>query len=246
MRAKGDWILLAAVVALLAMGCASSGPQPQQTTDIFADEKDGILTVRNETGTDIVLFAGNVKNRIVLGGIRANSARNFYIAKIENIPEKGTFIVRGVSAEAYYQKPLLVSGDVLFSGLVVYDLQDTGNITKVIPKEIDETGSFGIYVSNNSRTICELRLDAPDGPAIAVLSPYVRNWAVWIKPSEFGRPREIWPIFISVSPDGIINESVPSNYDRARFIPELRGGRISMFEFDNRADENARINLLFE
>jgi len=244
MKTKRNWLLPAAVVSLLMVGCASSGTRPRQAMDIFADEKDGILIVRNETNSDIVLFAGDVKNRIVLGGIRANSARNFDIAKIENIPE-GAFIVRGVSAEAYYQKPLLMSDDVLYSGLVVYDLQNTKNITKVIPKEIDETGSFCIYVSNNSQTICELRLDAPDGPAIAVLSPFVRNWTVWIKPSEFGMYL-LWPIFISVDSGGTIHESVPSDYDRLRFDPEPRGLEMRVLQFNNRTDGDGRINLLFE
>ena len=219
---------------------------PLKADDLFTDE-DGILTVRNATGVDFVLFAGRVENEILLGGVRANSSRSFDIAKIRNMPEEGVFILRGVLAETYLQKAgSITESDVLYRGLVVYDLQDTGNITKIIPNEIDETMSFVLISSNYSQSICELRLDTPDGPAITVLPARGRYFPVWIKPSEFGMPSVIWPVFISVGPDGTIHESVPSSYDSVRFDPAPREGERRIIEFNNRTDEGERINLLFE
>jgi len=217
------------LIALFAVGFISA--EPQQTSDLFSDEKEGILMFQNQTGADIILFADRVENGIVLGGIRANSTRNFDISKIGNIPWEGAFIAYGVLAETYYRKPLPMSGDVLYSGLVVFDLENTMNIEKTIPNEIDETMSFSIYVSNYSRSICNLRLDAPDGPEIATLRPGERNREIWIKPHEFGMPRSIWPIFTSFGSDGTVNESIP--YDRVRFNPVPRGSNIMVIEFNN-------------
>jgi len=253
MRTKKIVVLLAVIVTLLAVGCVSGGntgnsSQSRQTPDIFADEKDGVLTVQNQTGVDIVLFAGRVQIGILLGGIRANSVRNFDISKILQIPEKGAFIIRGIPVESYRQKgDSITESDVLYTGLVVFDLKDTKKIVKLIPVEIDETMSFSVFVSNNSQTVCELRLNAPDGPAITVLPPFVRNREIWIKPSEFGQPSMIWPIFFSVDHNGTIQESVPPAGTRgSRVVPAPRGGSMAMLQFDNPAEGNGQINLLFE
>jgi len=250
-RMEQRWIMLVAIVALLATGCVSSKPQTEQTTeqtaDIFANEKDGILTVENQTGVDIVLFAGIVEGRRVLGGIRGNSIRSFDISKIENIPEKGVFIIRGVPADLYQQKnDRLTESDVLYTGLVVFDLKDTNKIEKLIPGEIDETMSSLVHVSNYSRTVCELRINAPTGPAIAVISPVQEYKAIWIKPPGSWLPYEIYLISFSVDPDGIIHESVPSIHERFRLMPYSPGGYITPLVFNNRADGDEKINLLFE
>jgi len=249
MRVKRNGIMLVAVVILLAVACASNGsqPKPQQTTDIFADEKDGILTVQNQTGIDIVLFAGDLRRGMVLGGIRANSIRNFDISKIANIPEKEAFIIRGVPSIMHQQRNgRLTESDVLYTGLVVFDPKATNKIVKLIPAEIDETMSFSVFVSNNSRTVCELRINDADGPAIAALSPFQQNKAIWIKPSPFGQPFIILPIYFSIDSDGTIHESVPSPYDGQRIIPEPRGGGIRVLELKNTANGDGQLNLLFE
>jgi len=247
MRVNRNGIVLAVVVALLVTVSSNSWPQSQQNTDIFANESDGILTVQNQTGFDIVLFAGSVIRGIVLGGIRANSVRNFDIRKIAGIPVEGAFIIRGVPAESYQRRGGFITEDaVLYSGLVAFDLNDTKSITKIIPNYIDENTSTVIIVSNNSRTACELRLDTPDGPAIAVLSPFQQNKTIWIKPPEFGMPCVIWPIYFSVDSAGTIHESVPSREDMLRRIPQPSGGRIMPLQFYNRAEGDGRINLLFE
>ena len=178
-------IVTAAMVVLLSIGCASK-PQAQKANDIFADEADGLLFVRNETGVDLVLLAGNVSRNIVLGGIRARSSRSFDISKIENIPEQGAFIVQGVSQNIYQGKNgFITSDDVLYSGLVVFNLKNTEKIQKTIPNTLDET-SFCITVENDSRSVCELRLNSPDGIAITVLRPGERNRRIWIKASMDG------------------------------------------------------------
>jgi len=238
---------LLAVVVLAAIGCASNGSQPRQTTNIFTDEKDGILAVQNLTGVDMVLFAGRVERGIVLGGIRANSVRSFNILKIDNIPEKGAFIIRGVPDLLYKQRNgRLTESDVLYSGLVAFNLRDTKKIIKIIPGEIDETMSTGVMVSNNSRTACELRLGSPNGPAIAALPPLQQNKTIWIRPFGFGEPSIILPIYLSVDRDGTIHESVPSTNDMQRIIPVPRGGGMRLLELNNPAGGEEQINLLFE
>jgi len=240
-----------ALAAIAVTGCASSGAQSQQTRDPFADEKDGILTVQNQTSIDMVLFAGRVGRReedIQLKGIRANSIRSFDISKIRNIPEKGAFIIRGVSFESFLRKGgFITESDVLYTGLVVFDLKDTKKIVKLIPGEIDETMSFSVFVSNNSRTVCELRLNTPDGPAITVLPPFVQNKEIWIKPSKFGQPSTIWPIFFSVDRNGTIQESVLHAGTRgSRVVPVPRGSSMMMLQFDNPTEGDGQLNLLFE
>jgi len=252
MRTKMKKVIIAlAVIMMLAVTAYAEGNKEKEkakATDIFADEKDGIIIVRNATGIDIVLFVGKVEYGILLGGIRANSTRNFDISKIDNIPEEGAFIIRGVPFENYRQKGASIAeGDVLYTGLVIFNMINPVRYIYLIPGEIDETMSFCIYVSNNSRTVCELRLNSPDGQAITALPPLVRNKEIWIKPSDFGQPSMLWPIFISVDHNGTIQEPVPPAGTRgSRAVPTLRGESMMMLQFDNPEEGDKTINLLFE
>jgi len=241
MRVNKSAILLVAIAVLIAGG---SKPGAAGADDIFANEENAILFVKNETGVDIVLFAGNVARGIVLGGIRAESTRSFDISKIKNLPEEGAFIVRGVSNNTYLQKNSHINGDdVLYSGIVVYNLKNTEKIQKIIPDLMSDTTSTFIFVSNNSRAVCELRLDAPNGPAIAALRPGERNRRIWIEPSIYGMPYTFFPNFV-----GYANRDITSISETFgnRFIPIEQGGRMMIIEFENRENPEMRIDLLFE
>jgi hypothetical protein len=245
MKVMKTTILLAAITALMTIGCAG-GPKPVavKADDIFANEENGILFVQNETGVDMVLLAGNVTRGIVLGGIRAKSSRNFDISKIENIPEEGAFIVSGVSEKIYLQRKGFISGDdVLYSGIVVFNLKNTKKIQKIIPDLMNVDTSTCIYVSNNSKAVCELRLNSPNGVAIAAIRPFEQNKKIWIEPSITGIPYMLFQNFIGYVNRDIINISETFGY---RFNPVGQEGMIRIIEFDNRANQDMRIDLLFE
>jgi len=245
MKTRRNGIMLAMVAVLLSVVCVNSWSQSKQTTDIFADEIDGILTVDNETSIDIVLFAGRVERGIVLGGIRADSSRSFDISKKINIHEIGMFIIRGVSAENYRRKGRsLTENDVLYSSLFFFDPAYDTQVTNTISFEIDETMSTGIIVSNNSSSVCLLWLD--DIELIAVLSPFQQNKTLWIKPSESGMPRMIYPTFIFVDHDGTLNETVLSNNNGLRFDLKPWGSEMRIFQFRNPEGGDGQLNLLFE
>jgi hypothetical protein len=241
MRVKQTTILLASIAVLMF-----GGPKPGmvKADDIFANEENGILFVQNETSVDMVLLAGNVARGIVLGGIRAKSSRSFDISKIENLPAEGAFIVQGVSNNTYLQKNgHITSDDVLYSGIVVYNLKNTEKIQKIIPNLMSDTTSTFIFVSNNSRAACELRLDSPNGVAIAALRPDERNRRIWIEPSENGIPYTFLPNFV-----GYVNKDITSISETfgSRFIPIEQGGRMMIINFENRRNPDIRIDLLFE
>jgi len=231
------------VLGVIFTGCASK----QQAVDIFADEAAGLLTIRNETNANIVLFAGNVMRGNVLGGIRANSSRNFDIAKIDGLSAEGAFMIYGVTEMAYRTKGSYVSGDdILFTGFVSFNLNEQQKTELLIPRQIDDSMSFSIMVSNDTPVVCELRIDTPDGIKIAALKPYERNKRIWIKSNNHGG-YVIYPVYTWYSRDGLRSMAAAFT-DGVNVNPTAAGAGFSimMLNFDHRAVSNERIQLLFE
>lgn len=98
-------------VALFS-GCVSINSSEDKKDSLSFENENGILVVSNETGEELVLFAGNPAKNIVLGGIHAEETRRFDLCKIPDIPAKGAFLVRAVTFETYNEKSHVTLDDV--------------------------------------------------------------------------------------------------------------------------------------
>jgi hypothetical protein len=238
MKTKLSVFLRAALLLVLA-GCASTeggGRNPVIATDpgkgyatieagadMFKEGGSGTLTINNQASFDVIIFAGKVANNTVLGGIRAGKSRVFDLSGLSLPAKSGSFLVRAASFEMYTQKNLRVTeADVLYSGLVVYDLNDPKDKTNLnIFAGISQNQAEWIYVSNTSKFVLELRLDNPNGEKIATLGPIQENKQVFLTPPPNGMPYNFYATYVYVDPstNEIKSFSAKDRSERLRRIP---------------------------
>jgi len=239
MKTKRNGIVLAAVVALLAIGCVSGGNTNQNAliqndpgkdyatiTDggaLFSEGGTGSLTIANQASFDVIIFAGKVANNTVLGGIRTGKNRTFDLNTLNLPKENGSFLIRAASFQTYSRKNNRVTeNDVLYSGLVVYDLNNPKDKTYLnIFAGINEAQKDFIYVSNTSKFVLELRLDNPNGEKIATLAPLQENKRVFLTPLDQGMPYSFYPTYVYIDPKSneIKSFVAKSRSERQRRIP---------------------------
>jgi len=243
MKTKQIGVLLVALIALLATGCASSGDSNRNPViqtdsgkdyatvtggdDLFKEGGTGSLTVNNQASFDVIIYAGKVANNNVLGGIRAGKSRTFNISTL-NLPAKnGSFLIRAASFETYRNKNFRVTeNDVLYAGLVVYDLNDPKDKTNLnIFAGINDKQNEFIYVSNTSKFVLELRLDNPNGEKIATLAPLQENKRVFLSPLDQGMPYQFYATYVYIDPtSNEVKSFVAKNRsERQRRIPNTEG-----------------------
>jgi hypothetical protein len=190
---------------------------------LFAEGGNGTLTINNQASFDVIIFAGKVSNNNVLGGIRGGKERTFDISTLDLPAKNGSFLIRAASFETYNKKNLRVTeADVLYSGLVVYDLNNPRDKTNLnIFAGISEQQSEWIYVSNTSRFVLELRLDNPNGEKIATLAPLQENKQVFLTPLPQGMPYQFYATYVYVDPQSneIKSFVAKDRSDRQRRIP---------------------------
>jgi len=206
MRAKKLLIILA--VLFIAKNAFCKGQQEggnQSTTvrggdNLFARGGTGSLTINNQASFDVIIFAGKISNNNVLGGIRAGDSRKFDISKLRLPEENGSFLVRAASSDTYHNKNFRITeDDVLYTGLVVYDLNNPRDAINLnIYAGINKEQNTWIYVSNNSRFVLELRLDSPIGEQIATLAPFAANKRIYLKSLPGGLPYQLFATYVYV------------------------------------------------
>lgn len=119
--------------------------------DVSFKSEAGSLTIVNETSSDVVIFIGKVEREAVLGDIKANQSRTFDLSKVPGIPESGSLLVRAASFNTYRSKARITEEDVIYTGLVVYNLKDKSDRNHLsIYRGVDRTQQTCIYVSNES------------------------------------------------------------------------------------------------
>ncbi|GHV44729.1 hypothetical protein AGMMS49546_29160 [Spirochaetia bacterium] len=231
-------MMLAIITALSA--CAG-GPAPG-TTEIKASKvsfssENGSLTINNQASFDVIIFAGRVENGNVIGGIKAGASRSFNLSKINNIPQKGSLLIRAASFETFNRKNFRVTEeDVIHTGLVVYDLTNPGDKWNMnIYKGMDQTQSTFIYVSNTSPNfVLELRLEHPNGEKIVTLPPLLEQKKVWISPKDDGLPYRFYATYVYVDPQTLeINSMIATDKsDSLREVPRNKGDPIAPLVFN--------------
>lgn len=238
---KLGYVALAAMLGLMVVGCASTARTVNKSVNLknkevkFTSEK-GSLSISNETAEDVVVFVGKVEKGNLIGGIRSNSSRAFDISKIPGIPSNGSLLIRVASYNLYRGKARITEEDVIYTGLVVYDLNDSGDkISLSIYKGVDASQKECIYVSNESENfVLELRLDNPSqGEVIATLAPLTTNKRIYLSSRDDGFAYDFYPTFVYVNPR--TNEKTSMNAgktDRKRAYPEAVGGEITPIRFE--------------
>lgn len=239
------------LVAFFVSSCATtkSGVTEINTKNISFESESGSLTISNATNQDVVVFAGSVKNDTVIGGIRAEKSRSFDLSKIPGIPENGSMLVRVANFETYRGKVRITEEDVVYTGLVVYDLRDAGDrINLSIYEGVDTTQQSCIYVSNESENfVLELRMGNPgQGEVIATLPPLQTNKRIYLNERDDRLPYDFYPTFIYVNPmTGEKTSMSGGKEDRKRAVPEAVGKEVTPMRFVGPSKNNIGYDVAF-
>jgi hypothetical protein len=237
--------LLAIMALAAACGTTSSANNPRIQTDagknyatirevanLFKNE-NGSLTINNQASFDVIIFAGKVANNNVMGAISAGKSRSFDLSKLDLPANKGSFIIRAATFERYYNKARITEENILYTGLVVYDLADSKDRTNLnIFAGIQETEETYIYVSNTSKFVLELRLGTPSGEKLATLPPLMTNKKVYLSPAGDGMPYDFYPTYVYIDSSTNEQKSFTSRgmESRVRRIPAASGVNPMAFE----------------
>ncbi|MDR0585945.1 MAG: hypothetical protein LBG26_01765 [Treponema sp.] len=206
MRKFLGFIIAAAALGTIGIaGCAgvpsgdqSSSPREAARADVkWDDDGSGYLTVNNNVGDAMILFAGTINNSHILGGVRGLASRriDFFNQVTES---SGTFLLRAVKETAYRSKGSnLASDDIVFAGLVVFDKNEPRAIQVNINKVLG--GDAFVIIQNDTNMALQIRIDRPDGPTLTTLAPLERNKKV----------------YMDFNPDGYFFFPVYEYYDRS-------------------------------
>jgi hypothetical protein len=173
--------------------------------DLFREGGSGNLTITNKASFDVIIFAGKVDNNNVLGGIKSGKDRTFDLKTLGLPGKNGSFLIRAASYSAYTRKNLRVTEeDVIYSGLVVYDLNNPYDKTHLnIFGGVSESSNEYIWVSNRSKFVLELRVGTPNGEKLATLAPAQVNKAIPLVQNRVGNaimPYEFYPTYVYIDP----------------------------------------------
>jgi hypothetical protein len=233
--------LLVAVLLAVAAGCATSPTAEDSSTarqaaraDVkWDDDRAGWLTVNNNVNDPLILFAGTINNRNIIGGVHAGATRriDFFDAVSDY---SGTFLLRAVKESAYRSTgSSLGSDDIIFAGLVAYDKNDPRPIQVDINKVLG--GDACIIIQNDTSMALQIRVDRPDGPTLTTLAPLERNKRVYMDFNPDGY--FFYPVYQYYyrASMGIRSVTARSLADGIPMMPEIpRAGRdVPVINFDS-------------
>ena len=254
--------MLFSVLALILAGCLSTDGSTKQSSGIALNEKEvsfesepGNLVVSNNTSKELVIFAGAISKNLILGGIRPRSTRSFNLKKlpgIQNHRPNGSLLIRAATFEAYQRGRAIVDEkDVIYTGLVVYNLTDPQYITEAnIYEGIDTDRKHCVYLTNKSdRFVLEVRVGSTVGQTIATLAPGETLKPVFLEPKTTRTAYEFYPQFVCVDPK--TNEktaiNVPGKEDCQTMepYPYEPNGKVIEVPFDEPKQSNISYSIAF-
>jgi len=234
--------VLAVIAVLLTAGCGSGPGRGTEDTSArdaaradvkWDDDAAGYLTVQNDINEDLILFAGSINNRNILGGVRKlDSRRVDFSGKLSEA--SGTFLLRAVKESEYRSKGSSLDSDaIIFAGLVVFDKGDPRPININIQRYLG--GNAVVTIQNDTNMALQIRVDRPDGPTLTTLAPFERNKKVYMDYNPRGYV--FFPVYqyYDRTTGGIRSIMAQSLYDGIPALPELPGSnRDATIDFDSR------------
>ena len=227
-----------------------SGVVELKKKELSFKSEPGSLFINNATPEDVVVFAGKVEKDSVLGGIHGNETRSFNLNGLSGIPQNGSLLIRVATYEVYKRKARITEEDVIYTGLVVYNLTDSSDRAELsIYKGIDSDQEYCIYVSNLSPNfVLELRKDTPtQGEIIATLPPLQRHKQVFLTPQSNGYGYDVYPTFIYVNPKTGEKTAMMGKAADAELVDPypVNGGDINEYEFEGPNSNNITYKVSF-
>jgi len=232
---------LAALLIAAFIGCAggpekgdqSSSPKEASRAGVKWDnDPNGYLYLRNNIKEPLILFAGAVNNKNILGGIRAESDRR--IAYFDAVNETtGTFLLRAVKESVYRSKGSGISSeDVVYAHIVTFDKKQP----KATQLNIDFRlgGSSYVVIENHTNMALEVVLDSPSAETLTTLAPGEMNKKVYMEPSTEGYV--FYPVFKYYDKKSDVIQSVEPDRGVARLMnPAIPSQTVSTptIKFDN-------------
>jgi len=242
MRVKKIVMLCIAAFLMITFICCAGGPQKgdQSSSAKEASRADvkwdndpkGYLYLRNNIKEPLILFAGAVNNKNILGGIRAESDRRIDYFEAVNEPT-GTFLLRAVKESVYRSKGSSIgSEDVVYAHIVTFDKKQP----KVTQLNIDFRlgGSSYVVIENHTKMALEVVLDSPSADTLTTLAPGEMNKKVYMEPSSEGYV--FYPIFKYYDKKSDVIQSVEPDRGVARLMnPAIPSQTVSTptIKFDN-------------
>jgi len=186
MKQLGMRMVLFVMLASI-LGCVSTdgGMRKQASEDMkalsYKNQPDGELELNNQTDYDLVVFAGKIDRKNILGGIHSNDTRSFDFRPFVSA-ESGAFLCRAVDKNVYETKGGKVTErDIFWAKLVVF-----GN-KKSSFTIVGEVGGEGkLLFENGSPYPVEIRLNSTTGEVLTTLPPHCKEQYVYVKPNERG------------------------------------------------------------
>lgn len=165
---------------LIVLGCSSVSAQRVN----YKNDKNATLLVENHLNDNIILFAGAVNKRNLIGGVRA--AGDKYVAIRDRVQgNSGIVLLRAVKEDVFKKKKYnLDEEDVVFAKMVVFN-KDTPQDGKITING-SSGGEHGLYIENNSPFALEIRLNNINGPVLTTFSPHERARIVTMDPNPAG------------------------------------------------------------
>ena len=241
MRLRQIYLLVVAAAMSLAFICCetvsgsqdSSRRQAARADVKWTDDSAGYLTVQNDVNEDLILFAGSINNRNILGGVNKLASRSIdFFDKLNE--SSGTFLLRAVKESVYRAKGSgLNSDDIVFAGLVVFDKSNPRPININIQRYLG--GSAEIIIQNDTNMALQIRVDRPDGPTLTTLAPLERNKRLYMDFNPAGYV--FFPVYqyYDRSAMGIRSITAQSLYDGIPMMPIIPrpGANIPVVNFDS-------------
>ena len=240
MKIRSIALVLIVLAIMLVMGCGTT-PGTENTSARAAaganvkwdNDAAGYLTVQNDVNEDLILFAGSINNRNILGGVRKLVSRRVDFASKLNEPS-GTFLLRAVKESIYRSKGSNInSDDIIFAGLVVFDKNNPRPISINIQKFLG--GNAEITIQNDTNMALQIRVDRPDGPTLTTLAPLERNKKVYMDFNPSGYT--FFPVYqyYDRSTMGIRSIMAQSLYDGIPMMPIIPrpGANTPIVNFDS-------------
>lgn len=170
--------------AAVVVGCGST-PKRQVMKDMktlsYTNQPNGELELINRTEYELVIFAGTIDRKNILGGIHAGDSRAFDFRAYVN-SQSGAFLCRAVNKEIYEQKSGFINEtDVVWAKLVTFG--EAKSSFTIVP----EVGGEGkLLFENASPYPVEVRLNGTTGKVLTTLPPYCKEQYVYVKPNKRG------------------------------------------------------------